>query len=65
MRFYMSRIQEGGAGSKRDGVSPDSVMREFAQLSVGVWEAGDGCPRSCGGIIQEIYFVFFNLLEPH
>ena len=42
----MSRIQEGGVGSMRDKVSTESVARELTKFSVGVWEAGDGCPRS-------------------
>ena len=46
MRFYKSRIQEEGIGSRGDKVSTESVAGELTKFCVDVWEVGDGCPGS-------------------
>ena len=44
MRCYMSRTRVLGVRGAE--MTPESVIRDLAYFCVGVWEAGDGCPRS-------------------
>ena len=49
MRFYLSRVWShsvDGKGPRRTEVSPEQALKDLAVFCVGVWETGDGCPRS-------------------
>ena len=56
VRYYMSRIYWPGAGKeggKTEQNSPEYVMRDLALFCVGVWEAGDGCPKGWSAVVDQ------------
>ena len=55
LRMYQSRTHVRGIGdTKRNKMKPKDALRDIAKFLHGVWESGDGLPKTEKHIIKQI-----------